>query len=249
MTWYRLRGRLLLRRYRPLGITDATIARQIALLFTPDQAVRLGWPAETLREAFGSHRIHRFDWDAEVFIRTVHASSRRPGELARAGWHNLVGLARGDTTAVLRYLRDPRVDDVGFAVVYAGVKAPVDEFLALRQALRSAGADAEWVISHLNSIAREYWNHYRTTTAWPLLVGWVEHDGAALVAAGHNADVVLHRWRSWAVAANWSGDPHPALLEAAGITIEEAWALHQRGELPDREVLTTLAALRRDPAG
>lgn len=258
------------RRYlglRRLGVRGWRGARLVGQWFAPAQVERLGWPGRDLQMLVGgdrwlAERGPYATWDADVFIDTVDATGRPAADYTTdVAWPILYRLgfdeAGEDPAEFIRYatLRDPEIG-IDLALKYARGPwhIPSEVFPTIFRALRRAGAEPDDLTRYLDRLAAERPRIDEYHNGWAGLAAWVEHDGAAFVAARTsvtrsrwNADDVCDRWRSWHEVGERSPDLPPALWHAAGFSVAEALELIDAGDPPDAEVLAGLAALRRSP--
>jgi hypothetical protein len=263
LRWCLLRPRTFLR-LRRLGVRGLVGVSLVGQWFSPAQVGRLGWPGATLQllvGAFGWRRGSDLDtsgWDADAFIRAVHASGRPWADYAAVTpWRTLFRLGV-DSVDFVRYARgrEPRVGiDIALRYGLADIWIPYDVFPALYHGLERGGAtppDVPPLLDHLATEAHRDLDAYRD--GWAGLAAWVGYDGRAYVRSLRRAagpalwepEPVFARWRSWGKVAARESGPQPALWDAAGLTVDEALTMIDAGDPPDKDVLEGLAALRRE---
>lgn len=261
MVWCVLRPRTT-RALRLAGIRGVRGVSLVGQWFSPAQVRRLGWPGPTLQllvGGFGWRREIGYDssgWDADAFIDAVHASGRRWSDYTAAStWFGLVPLGIEDTTEFVRYAkaREPRVDiDVALRYGLPPRQVPHDVFPAIHRGLELAGAtDPDLRRRLLDEVARAGRDDLGSyQDGWAGLAAWVEHDAPAFVTAmtyaTYDRSTHFERWRSWREVGERAPCLQPALWHAAGFTVDEALEMIEGGDIPDRDTLAGLAALRRE---
>jgi hypothetical protein len=249
------------RALRRLGVRGVRGVSLVGQWFTPAQVTRLGWPGPGLQllvGGFGWRRGSDLDssgWTADAFTATVHATGRSWLDYTTStSWRSLFRIGVEDTGEFVRYAAAGVDLDEALRYGLADQRIPYDVFPVLDRALERAGAgppERRRLLDELVAESRRDLDAYQD--GWAGLAAWVEHDGAAFVAALRRAarpvawdpGPVFGRWRSWRKVAGRAPGLQPALWDAAGLTADEALAMIDAGDPPDAEVLAGLAALRR----